>query len=106
MRLLLLVFWIFAASLPGAAAAENARAAVAGESPRAAAEKQPELRTPPGKPAHFRCARKITLGPDKSEVACLLKRHNTYAGGPSPKPAPQQKETGGRDQDRRQPGRH
>ncbi len=104
MRLLLLVFGLFLVSLPGAMATEGARAAAAGESLRGS-EKQPELRAPPGKP-HFRCAKKIALGPDKSEIACLMKKHNGFAGSPDPKPLPAQREASGRERDRRQPGRH
>ncbi len=107
MRLLLLVFGLFLVSLPVAMAGEGARAAAAGESPRAGSEKQPELRAPPGK-LHFRCAKKIALGPDKSEIACLMKKHNGFAGSLDAKPAPAQREASGRerDRDRRQPGRH
>lgn len=105
MRLLLLVFGLIFVSLPGAGAGESARAAVAGDGQRGAAEKQPEPRAPPGKP-HFRCAKKITLGPDKNEVACLIKKHNSFGGSPAAtKPASTPKEASGREQDRRQPGR-
>ncbi len=112
MRLLLLVFGLFFASLSGAGAGESPRAAVAGDGQRAVAERQPEPRAPPGKP-HFRCAKKIVLGPDKSEVACLMKKHtfggSTAAAKPPPaaaKPAQAPKEASGREQERRQPGRH
>lgn len=97
MRFLPHVLWMLCVSLPNALADEN---------PRIASEKQPELRAPTGKP-HFRCAKKIALGPDKSEVGCLIKKRNAYAGAPPPavKPAPApQREANGREQERRPAG--
>jgi hypothetical protein len=106
MRLLILVFGASCITLPSAMASESVRAAPASDGAHAVAEKKPDLKVSPAKP-HFRCAKKIVLGPDKSETACLMKKRNAYATSPGGKAAPApQRDMGGREQEQRKSDHH
>ncbi len=104
MRLLIVVFGVFCFASSAAAASGNVKGASASEGLRDLSK--PELKVAPGRP-HFRCTKKIPIGPDKSETACLMTKRNAFASAPRGKapPAPQ-KETGAHEQERKPTQRH
>jgi hypothetical protein len=75
---LILVLGLFCFALTAARASESVKGA--------AASALPEKTFDPGaasSTSRYRCARKITIGPEKNEIACLMTKRNAFASAPA-----------------------
>ena len=101
MRLLILVFGVLC-SAP--AESEGVRDVLGGENTPSSSERKPESEVAWKKP-RFRCTKKIVIGAEKNETACLMTRRNVFASAPRGTiPEPPRRDTGAREQAHK-PGR-